>query len=87
MFDYVQMGYWTVLPYAAVRQYPHLKLSPAGVVPQWERRPCPIMDYTFPGVNQHSLPLAPMHAMQFGQALQRVLQRLVYANPAFGPPL
>jgi hypothetical protein len=34
MYDYVQMGYWTVLPFKAVANQWHLKLSPAGVVPQ-----------------------------------------------------
>jgi hypothetical protein len=87
MWDYVQMGYWTVLPFHAVQHLPHLKLAPAGVVPQRERRPRPIMDYTFNSVNQHSLPLAPTHAMQFGSTLKRLLQRLVYANPDFGAPL
>lgn len=87
MLDYVNMGYWVVLPYTAVSQYPHLKLAPAGVVPQRERRPRPIMDYSFNLVNQASIPIAPVHAMQFGSALQRFVQRLVYANPKFGPPL
>jgi hypothetical protein len=45
------------------------------------------MDYSYNEVNQISLPLAPAHAMQFGGALQRILQRLAYANPAYGPPL
>jgi hypothetical protein len=31
--------------------------------------------------------MAPQHAMQFGHALQRLLQRLDYCNPAHGPPL
>ncbi len=87
MWDYVRMGFWTVLPFSAVRHFPHLKLAPAGVVPQRERRPRPIMDYSFNAVNQHSLPLAPTHSMQFGHTFQRLLQRLVYANPTFGPPL
>jgi hypothetical protein len=33
------------------------------------------MDYTFNGVNQASVDLAPTQAMQFGGALQRILQR------------
>ena len=37
MYDYVKMGYWVVLPYQSVRHLPHLKLAPAGVVPQRER--------------------------------------------------
>jgi hypothetical protein len=87
MYDYAQMGYWTVLPFKAVANQCHLQLSPAGVVPQRERRPRPIMDYSFSQVNQHSVPLHPSHAMQFGATLQRLLQRLVYCNPCHGPPL
>jgi hypothetical protein len=45
------------------------------------------MDYSYNAVNQSSAPVAPQHAMQFGHALQRILQRLAYCNPAFGPPL
>jgi hypothetical protein len=87
MFDYVQMGYWLVLPYSAIRHYDQLKLAPSGVVPQRERRPRPIMDYSFNNVNQQAAPLAPTHAMQFGAAFQCILQRLAYCNPSYGPPL
>ncbi len=44
MFDYVQMGYWIVLPYSVVRTLPTLRLAPAGIVPQRDQRPRPIMD-------------------------------------------
>jgi hypothetical protein len=87
MYDYIQMGYWLVLPYHSVRQFPALRLAPAGVVPQRDRRPRPIMDYTFYDTNQACLPIAPQAAMQFGSALQRIFQRLVYCNTAYGPPL
>jgi hypothetical protein len=87
MYDYVQVGYWAVLPFHALQHYSQLKLSPAGVVPQRERRPRPIMDYTFSGVNQASVSLEPRHAMQFGTAFLRFIQRLVYCNPGGGPPL
>jgi len=80
------MGYWLVLPYSAIRGHPSLKIAPVGVVPQRERRPRPIMDYSYNGVNQASIPLAPLSAMQFGTALQRILQRIAYCNPSFGPP-
>jgi hypothetical protein len=83
----VQKGYWAILPYQVLKSYPHLKLSPAGVVPQRSRRPRPIMDYSFTLVNQSSLPLAPKLAMQFGGTLQRILQRIAYADPTHGPPL
>jgi hypothetical protein len=45
------------------------------------------MDYTFYGTNQEGYDNAPHAAMQFEPALQRILQRLVYCNPAYGPPL
>lgn len=38
-------------------------------------------------MNSETLPFAPTTAMQFGLCLQRILQRLAYCNPAFGPPL
>jgi len=87
MFDYVQMGYWVVLPYASVRHLPNLRLAPAGVVPQRERRPRPIMDYSFYNTNAACLPYAPLQAMQFGTALPRLLERLVYCNRTHGPPV
>jgi hypothetical protein len=81
----VNMGFWLVLPYSAIRHHSQLKIAPAGVVPQRDRRPRPIMDYTFNSVNQASLPIAPLQSMQFGRAFQRLLQRIAYSNPAFGP--
>jgi hypothetical protein len=87
MFDYVHIGYWLVLPYLALRGHPSLKIAPSGVVPQRDRCPRPIMDYSFNGINSHSLPVTPTASMQFGRTLQRILQRLAYSNPYFGPPL
>jgi len=74
MLDMVQKKYWVVLPFKAVKRYPQLKLAPAGVVPQRNCRPRPIMDYTFTEVNAHSAQLAPIHAMHFGKAIHRILQ-------------
>jgi hypothetical protein len=87
MFDYVQMGYWVVLPYRAVRLLRNLRLAPAGVVPQKERRPRPIMGYSFYSTNQSCHPIAPFASMQFGGTLQRLLQCIVYCNPSHSPPL
>jgi hypothetical protein len=56
-------------------------------VPQRDQRPRPIMDYSYYDTNKGFLPIAPNHAMQFGTALPRLLQRLAYCNPSFGPPL
>jgi hypothetical protein len=87
MYDYVQMGYWLVLPFGAFRNKPNLRLPPSGVVPQRDRRPRPIMDYTFYGTKQACIPIAPSAAMQFSSALQRILQWLAYCNADHGPPL
>ena len=83
--DMMTKGQWTVLPADLVRQQAGLRVSPLGVVPQRERRPRTICDYTFHSVNADTVPLAPPEAMQFGKALLRVLQRIVDADPRFGP--
>jgi len=87
MYDYVHMGSCVVLSYSAVQHYPALHLAPVGAVPQQERRRRPIMDYTYYGTNQECLPYAPTHAMQFGTALQRIIQPLIYCDPSHGPRL
>ncbi|CAB9501094.1 unknown protein [Seminavis robusta] len=66
-------------------QLPDLRLSPLGVVPQRERRPRTICDYTFFGVNEETEETAPMEAMQFGKALHRIMTKVHQANPAHGP--
>ena len=76
---------WVVLPYQVANQLPNLRLSPPGVVPQRDRRPRWIVDYSFSGVNQDTLPLAPSEAMQFGHTLDRLLREILLANPDLGP--
>lgn len=83
--DFVKKKFWIVLPYAAVQHMKRLRLSPLGAVPQRDRRPRLIVDLSFYGVNQETLPIAPSEAMQFGRALQRILQRILMADPRFGP--
>lgn len=85
MLDMVRRGYWTILPYNLVKDTPNLRLSPIGVVPQRERRPRTIVDYTFHHVNHDTRKLAPPESMQFGQALDRLLYRIWSADPKFGP--
>ena len=83
--DFVKKRFWVVLPAQLLMNFKELRLSPLGVVPQHERRPRIICDYTFYGVNQDTSPYAPPEAMQFGRTLKRVLQQLANANPAHGP--
>lgn len=85
MADFAIKGYWVILPYEVVKDLPNLHLSPLGSVPQRGRRPRLIVDLSFFGVNDATRKQAPQEAMQFGQALQRILQKLRHANSKFGP--
>lgn len=83
--DFVQKQFWTILPYELIKHMTNLRLSPLGVVPQRERRPRLIVDLSYFGINQECLSIAPNDAMQFGRALQRLLYKILIANPAHGP--
>ncbi len=85
MIDFVEKQYWIVLLYQHVKDLPNLRISPLGVVPQRERRPRLIVDYTFSGVNPETKRMAHPEAMQFGRALQRVLGAILDAPPEHGP--
>jgi hypothetical protein len=67
--DMIHKGQWTVLPARLVLHEPQLRLSPLGVVPQRDRRPRTISDYTFFGLNHETVPVSPSECMQFGRAL------------------
>ena len=82
--DFCRKGYWMLLPYELVHNIPELRISPIGVVPQRERRPRVIVDYSFYEVNRDTVKLAPQESMQFGKALNRMLQSIADANPAYG---
>jgi hypothetical protein len=85
MVDMILRRQWIVLPYHAIKDLPGLRLSPIGVVPQRDRRPRTIVDYTFYDVNADTCRLAPEEAMRFGRAFQRLLEDIVNADPRFGP--
>ena len=81
----MEQRFWIVLPYRLVKHIPALRLSPLGVIPQRDRRPRVIVDFSFSGVNQHTITVAPYEAMQFGRAFDRILHRIHHANRRFGP--
>ena len=83
--DMINKDQWVILPYSAVKDLPGLRLSPPGVVPQRERRPRWICDYSFYAINLETLPLAALESMQFGHALDRILRHILLANPELGP--
>lgn len=55
------------------------------MVPQRDRRPRLIVDYTFSSVNADTVPIAPKESMQFGRALNPVMEKVVKADPRYGP--
>ena len=59
MADMIDQKHWILIPYKYIRLHTHLRLSPMGVVPQRERRPRVIVDFTFSGVNQETVGVAP----------------------------
>ena len=85
MANMITKGYWVVLPYDLVKDIPNLRISPMGAIPQHERRPRTIVNYSFSGINQEAHRGAPPEAMQFGHALERVLQKVATADTAQGP--
>ena len=85
MADMREKGMFLVLPYELVRDIPQLRISPIGVVPQRERRPRMINDYTFSGVNPSTIKLAPAEAMQWGRTLNRLLWMIYHADRRQGP--
>ena len=85
MYQMCLRGQWVVLPYSLVRKMPGLRVSPPGVVPQRERRPRTIVDYTYSGVNPETVKLAPPEAMQFGGTFYRLLHQIYFADPRWGP--
>ena len=82
--DFCRKGYWMILPYELIKDRPELRLSPIGVVPQRERRPRVIVDYSYYGVNDEALKLAPQESMQFGRTMNRMLQGIMESDPMYG---
>ena len=80
-FDMIQRGQWIVLPYSEVAHLQGLRISPPGVVPQRERRPRLICDYSWWDINNDTIPLVARESMQFGHALDRVLREVLLAGP------
>jgi hypothetical protein len=61
-----EKGQRVVLPARLVLDKANLRLSPLGVVPQRDRGPRTISDYSFFLVNEDTVDLAPAESMQFG---------------------
>jgi hypothetical protein len=83
--DMIRKKQWILLAAALVMMQEELRLSPLGVIPQRDKRPRSIIDYTFYRINEDTVVMAPPEAMQFGKALWRILAGIVDENPRLGP--
>ena len=87
MLEMRKKGIFVILPYNLIWDHPALRISPLGCVPQQERRPWIINDYTFSQVNPFLHKLAADAAMQWGRTLHRVLWFIYNADRQLGPVL
>jgi hypothetical protein len=86
MADFIDAGFWVVLPLDQVRGLgKDFRLSPVAVKEEVNRRPRVIVDHTWFGVNAHTVGELPAEVMQFGGALSRILWLLRHADPSQGP--
>ena len=76
---------WVILPQSVASKLNTLRISPPGVVPQRDRRPRWIGDYTWSGVNSNTLPVIARESLQYGRALDRFLRHILLADPRYGP--
>ena len=61
--DMVKKGQWVVLPASVALELRGLRASPPGVIPQRDRPPRWVGDYTWSGVNQETVPLCARESM------------------------
>ena len=59
MRDFVEKGFWIVLPLEDAVGLNGLRLSPAGLIPQRDRRDRIFIDYNWSGVNEATRCLSP----------------------------
>ena len=73
--DFIEAGFWVVLPLEQLRNLPDkdLRLSPMAVKEEFNRRPRVLVDHTWFGINEHTIPDLPKEVMQFGGTLPRLL--------------
>ena len=80
----VEKGQWVVLPYLVAKGMPGLRLSPPGMKVERDRIPRWLGAYSYFKTNAKTFPVACFSAMQYGRALDRLIHKIVYADPALG---
>ena len=74
-----------ISPLKAVTALKNLWLLPVAVILYMGRRLPLIFDFKWSGLKYIAERLAPMEAMHFGGALQRILKKVLTADPCLGP--
>ena len=67
MAEFMECGFWTVLPWAVAMDLQSLRISPLGVKEERDCKPRLICNHTFFGVNANTVTRTPREAMQFGE--------------------
>ena len=83
--DMINKKQCMILQYNVAKDLPGLRLLPPGVVPQRECQPRWIYNYSYYQINHKTVDLFFKESMQFGHASDRILWKILLANPAFGP--
>ena len=81
----VEKGQWKVLPYLVSKRLPGPRLRPPGVKVERDRRPRWLGDYSYFKTNAKTLPVACLSSIQCSRALDRLLRKIVFADPALCP--
>lgn len=83
--EFIESGFWVVLPYCLVKDLPNLQITPAAVKEERERKPRLLCDHSWYTTNSTTLPHSPPESMQIGGALERTIRKVRRANPRYGP--
>ena len=90
MAGFIDDRFWMVLPYDLIKDLEDLMLWPAAIKEERERKPRLLCDHSWnwgwDSINDTTVPHAPPEAMQFGNALARIMQGIRHSNPKFGAP-
>ena len=70
----VEKEQWVVFPFFVAKRLPGIRLSLPGVKVERDRRPRWLGNYSYFKTNAETLPVACLSAMQYGQALDRLLR-------------
>ena len=62
-----------------------LSLSLSGVKEERDRWSQWIGEYSYSNLNSETLPISAIYAMQYGQALERLIREVVISDPELGP--